>query len=49
MNTAAEKNRVSWNRFAEVYSEFNHSNKMLARIKANPACIFRGNARGKRL
>lgn len=40
MNTAAEKNRVSWNRFAEAYSEFNHSNQMLARIKANPASVF---------
>lgn len=38
MNTPAEKNRDSWNRFAGVYSEFIHSNKMLARIKANLVC-----------
>lgn len=40
MNITAEKNRDSWDRFAAAYSEFNHSEKMLRRIKDTPASAF---------
>lgn len=39
-NETVQKNKASWNDGAEVYSKFNHSDKLMSRVLQNPENAF---------